>query len=119
MLKGFFDGIPRELEEAAMIDGATGIKSFRHIILPLLAPTTLFVSTIAFTNSFKLADHVIIMTEGAPNNASTLLLYYIYQQGFTNLNYGLSNTLTVIMLVLLLVFSLPRFFNQDRKIHYS
>ncbi len=111
--------INEEVLEAAMIDGATGIKSFRHIILPLLAPTTLFVSTIAFTNSFKLADHVIIMTEGAPNNASTLLLYYIYQQGFTNLNYGLSNTLTVIMLVLLLVFSLPRFFNQDRKIHYS
>ena len=111
--------INEEVIEAATIDGATGAKCFRQITLPLLAPTTLFVSTIAFTNSFKLADHVIIMTEGAPNNASTLLLYYIYQQGFTNLNYGLSNTLTVIMLVLLLVFSLPRFFSQDRKIHYS
>ncbi len=111
--------INTEVMEAAMIDGATGWKSFRYVTLPLLAPTTLFVSTIAFTNSFKLADHVIIMTEGAPNNASTLLLYYIYQQGFTNLNYGLSNALTVIMLVLLMVFSLPRFFSQDRKIHYS
>jgi sn-glycerol 3-phosphate transport system permease protein len=111
--------INEEVLEAATIDGATGAKCFRHITLPLLAPTTLFVSTIAFTNSFKLADHVIIMTEGAPNNASTLLLYYIYQQGFTNLNYGLSNALTVIMLVLLLIVSLPRFFSQDRKIHYS
>lgn len=111
--------INEDLLEAARIDGATGWKTFRYITLPMLAPTTLFVSTIAFTNSFKLADHVIIMTEGAPNNASTLLLYYIYQQGFTNLNYGLSNTLTVIMLVLLLLFSLPRFFSQDRKIHYS
>ncbi len=105
--------------EAASIDGATGLKTFRHITLPLLAPTTLFVSTIAFTNSFKLADHVIIMTEGAPNNASTLLLYYIYQQGFTNMNYGVSSALTVIMLGLLLVVSLPRFFSQDRKIHYA
>lgn len=105
--------------EAATIDGATGWKTFRHITLPLLAPTTLFVSTIAFTNCFKLADHVIIMTEGAPNNASTLLLYYIYQQGFTNLNYGLSSALTVIMLLLLMVVSLPRFFSQDRKIHYA
>lgn len=67
--------INTEVMEAAMIDGATGWKSFRYVTLPLLAPTTLFVSTIAFTNSFKLADHVIIMTEGAPNNASTLLLY--------------------------------------------
>lgn len=105
--------------EAASIDGATGWKTFRHITLPLLAPTTLFVSTIAFTNCFKLADQVIIMTEGAPNNASTLLLYYIYQQGFTNMRYGLSSALTVIMLFLLLVVSLPRFFNQDKKIHYN
>ena len=59
------------------------------------------------------------MTEGAPNNASTLLLYYIYQQGFTNLNYGMSSALTAIMLVLLLVVSLPRFFSQDRRIHYN
>ena len=105
--------------EAARIDGATGWKTFRYITLPLLAPTTLFVSTIAFTNCFKLADHVIIMTEGAPNNASTLLLYYIYQQGFTNMNYGVSSALTVIMLVLLMVVSLPRFFSQDKKIHYA
>ena len=59
------------------------------------------------------------MTEGAPNNASTLLLYYIYQQGFTNMRYGLSSALTIIMLLLLLVVSLPRFFSQDKKIHYS
>lgn len=111
--------INTDVIEAAAIDGATGWKTFRHITLPLLAPTTLFVSTIAFTNCFKLADHVIIMTEGAPNNASTLLLYYIYQQGFTNMNYGVSSALTMIMLFLLLVVSMPRFFSQDRKIHYN
>lgn len=111
--------INNDVLEAASIDGATGWRTFRYITLPLLAPTTLFVSTIAFTNCFKLADHVIIMTEGAPNNASTLLLYYIYQQGFTNMNYGVSSALTVIMLFLLLVVSLPRFFSQDKKIHYA
>lgn len=111
--------ISQDVTEAAAIDGATGWKTFRYITLPLLAPTTLFVSTIAFTNCFKLADQVIIMTEGAPNNASTLLLYYIYQQGFTNMNYGRSSALTVIMLALLMVVSLPRFFSQDRKIHYN
>ena len=111
--------ISQDVTEAAAIDGATGWKTFRYITLPLLGPTTLFVSTIAFTNCFKLADQVIIMTEGAPNNASTLLLYYIYQQGFTNMNYGRSSTLTVIMLALLMIVSLPRFFSQDRKIHYN
>lgn len=111
--------INQDVLEAASIDGATGWKTFRHITLPLLAPTTLFISTIAFTNCFKLADHVIIMTEGAPNNASTLLLYYIYQQGFTNMNYGVSSALTVIMLAILMLVSMPRFFSQDCKIHYT
>lgn len=112
-------GMSGEVMEAARIDGATNWQIFRKITLPLLAPTFLFVSTVAFTNSFKLVDHVVIMTEGAPNNASTLLLYYIYQQGFTNFNYGVSSALTVLMLGLLLIVSLPRFINQDKKIHYN
>lgn len=111
--------ISGDVMEAARIDGASNVHIFRKITLPLLAPTFLFVSTVAFTNSFKLVDHVVIMTEGAPNNASTLLLYYIYQQGFTNFNYGLSSALTVIMLGLLLVVSLPRFISEDKKIHYN
>lgn len=111
--------ISSEVNEAARIDGANAWTAFRKITLPLLAPTFLFVSTIALTNSFKLVDHVVIMTEGAPNNASTLLLYYIYQQGFTNFNYGISAALTVIMLVLLMVVALPRFLSQDKKIHYN
>lgn len=111
--------ISEEVNEAARIDGAGAWTIFRRITLPLLAPTFLFVSTIALTNSFKLVDHVVIMTEGAPNNASTLLLYYIYQQGFTNFNYGVSSALTTIMLFLLMVVALPRFLSQDKKIHYN
>ena len=119
LIRQFMIGVPNELLEAARIDGAGSWTVFRRITIPLLAPTFLFVSTIAFTNCFKLVDHVVIMTEGAPNNASTLLLYYIYQQGFTNFNYGVSSALTVIMLGLLLVVSLPRFISQDKKIHYN
>ena len=111
--------ISDEVNEAARIDGADSWTLFRKITLPLLAPTFLFVSTIALTNSFKLVDHVVIMTEGAPNNASTLLLYYIYQQGFTNFNYGVSSALTTVMLVLLMIVALPRFLSQDKKIHYN
>ncbi len=111
--------IPQNIIEAAEIDGANAWTVFKKIQLPLLAPTFLFVTTIAFTNSFKLVDHVVIMTEGAPNNASTLLLYYIYQQGFANFNYGLSSALTTIMLGMLLIVALPRFLSQDKKIHYN
>lgn len=111
--------ISTDIHEAARIDGANAWVIFRRITLPLLAPTFLFVSTIALTNSFKLVDHIIIMTEGAPNNASTLLLYYIYQQGFTNFNYGLASALTTVMLALLMLVALPRFLSRDKKIHYQ
>lgn len=112
-------GISEELYESAKIDGAGFITTLKKITLPLLKPTMIFVSTVALTNCFKLVDHIIIMTEGAPNNGSTLLLYYIYQQGFTNFNYGRSSALTIIMLLILLVVSLPRFFNQDKKAFYN
>ena len=111
--------ISTDVNEAARIDGANSWTIFRKITLPLLAPTFLFVSTIALTNSFKLVDHVVIMTEGDPNNASTLLLYYIYQQGLTNFNYGVSSALTTVMLLLLMVVALPRFLSQDKKIQYN
>lgn len=110
--------ISTDVNEAARIDGANSWTIFRKITLPLLAPTFLFVSTIALTNSFKLVDHVVIMTEGAPNNASTLLLYYIYQQEFTNFNYGVSSALTTVMLLLLMVVALPRFLSH-KKIQYN
>lgn len=111
--------ISSEIYEAAKIDGASPLVVFRKITLPLLMPTTLFVSTIALTNSFKLVDHIVVMTEGAPSNASTLLLYYIYQNAFTFFDQGIAATLTVIMLVVMLGFAMFQFFGTDSKIHYN
>lgn len=111
--------ISTEIYEAAKIDGARPWTIFRKITLPLLAPTMLFVSTIALTNSLKLVDHIVIMTEGAPNNASTLLLYYIYQQGFIYFDQGKASSLTVIMLVIMLTVSMLQFIKTDTKIYYN
>jgi len=111
--------ISGEIYEAAKIDGARPWTAFRKITLPLLMPTILFVSTIALTNSLKLVDHIVIMTEGAPNNASTLLLYYIYQQGFIYFDQGKASSLTVIMLVIMLSISMIQFIKTDKKIYYN
>ncbi|QQO08604.1 carbohydrate ABC transporter permease [Breznakiella homolactica] len=108
-----------EMYEAATIDGARPWTVFRKITLPLLGPTLLFVSTIAITNSIKLVDHIVIMTEGAPNNASTLLLYYIYQQGFIFFDQAKASALTVIMLVIMLFVSMLQFLKTDSRIHYN
>jgi len=111
--------LDRELFEAARIDGSTFLDTFRRITLPLLAPTTLFVTIMAITDSIKLIDHIVIMTEGAPNNASTLLLYYIYQQGFIFFDQAKASTLTVFMLFIMLIVSMGKFISSDRKIYYN
>ena len=111
--------ISPEMYEAATLDGAKRWTVFRRITLPLLMPTILFVSTIALTNSLKLVDHVVIMTEGAPNNASTMLLYYIYQQGFAYFDQGKASSLTVVMLALMLTVSMFQFVKTDSRIHYN
>jgi len=111
--------ISPEMYEAATLDGARRWTVFRRITLPLLMPTVLFVSTIALTNSLKLVDHIVIMTEGAPNNASTMLLYYIYQQGFAYFDQGKASALTVVMLAIMLTVSMLQFVKTDSRIHYN
>jgi sn-glycerol 3-phosphate transport system permease protein len=111
--------ISGEMYEAATIDGASPFTMFRKITLPLLGPTLLFVSTIALTNSVKLVDHIVIMTEGGPNNASTMLLYHIYQQGFAWFDQAKASALTVVMLVIMLAIAMIQFVNADSRIHYN
>ena len=111
--------IDQQLYEAASIDGASRIRSFFSITLPLLMPTFLFVSTMAVTNSLKLVDHIMIMTEGAPSNGSTTLLYYIYLNAFNNFDQGVASTLTTIMLVVMLAVTMLQYLSTDNRIHYN
>lgn len=110
--------LPQDVYEAAMIEGASPWKMFRHITFPLLMPTTLFVMIVAITNSFKNIDHLYIMTKGGPDNASNLLLYYIYEVGFTNWDLGKAAVLTVVLIVVLLSITAFNYLYLDKKIHY-
>ncbi len=111
--------IPPVLREAADIEGASKLYYLRKVLLPLLMPTTLFVSVNAVINSFRLVDHIFVMTEGGPDNASSLLLYYIYETAFQYWQTGYAATLTVVMLVLLCILAIGQFFLFDRKVHYQ
>lgn len=110
--------ISEELYESAKVDGVPAWRVFWRITFPLLMPTTLFVSIIALTNSFKLVDHLWIMTKGGPENASNLLLYYIFETAFSFWDRGMASALTTVMIVLLLLLAALQFFGLDRKIHY-
>ena len=110
--------IPTSLREAAAIEGCPRWTYFRRVTWPLLAPTTLFLSVNATINAFRMIDHVFVMTGGGPNNASMLLLFYIYEQGFRFWDTAYAATLTVVMLAILVLFGIGQFFLIDRKVHY-
>jgi len=110
--------IPPELGEAAKLEGASRWYYFRRVLFPLLMPTTLFVLINAVLNSFKLVDHLFVLTKGGPDNASNLLLYYIFENAFSYFDTNYAATLTVVLLGLLAVMALAQFFVLDRRIHY-
>lgn len=110
--------LPGEVYEAARLEGARPLQVFRKITFPLLMPTTLFCLVIATTNSFKLVDHLYIMTKGGPDNASNLLLYHIYETAFSFWDMGAASVLTVILLAILLGVSIFNYAYLDKRIHY-
>ena len=94
--------IPRDYEEAARLEGASGWQIFRMIIWPLLAPTTLVIMVITTIGSFKVFDHIYQMTGGGPENGTLVLAFYIYQQGFEFFNVGYASALAMIMFVIVM-----------------
>ena len=107
------------LREAADLEGAGRWYFFRRVTFPLLMPTTLFVMINAVINSFRLIDHVIVMTRGGPDNASTLLLYYVYNTAFRFWNTSYASALTMVVLFILATIAFLQFGILDRKVHYK
>jgi sn-glycerol 3-phosphate transport system permease protein len=110
--------LPPELQEAAKIEGASRWYFFRRVTFPLLMPTTLFVLVNATINSFKLVDHLFILTKGGPDNASSLLLYYIYQVAFSFFDTAYAATLTVVLLAMLALLAVVQFLLIEKRVHY-
>ena len=106
------------LAEAAALEGASRLTFFRRVQFPLLMPTTLFVLVNAVINAFRTVDHIIVMTRGGPDNATTILLYYIYEIGFRFWDSTYAAALTVVLLALLATVALVQYAVIDRRIHY-
>jgi sn-glycerol 3-phosphate transport system permease protein len=111
--------VPQELVDAARIDGAGAWRRFRHATLPMLGPTFGFVVPIALVNALTQVDHVITMTQGGPSDATSLLLYYIYQQTAQNYDTGLASAATVVSVAALLSLSLLSFRLLERRLYYE
>jgi sn-glycerol 3-phosphate transport system permease protein len=106
------------LREAAALEGASRWYFFRRVVFPLLMPTTLFVLVNACINAFRLVDHVVAITRGGPDNASSLLLFYVYEVAFKFWDTGYAAALTVVLLALLATLALGQYFALEKRVHY-
>jgi multiple sugar transport system permease protein len=107
--------IPTEYRDAARVDGAHGWQVLRYITLPLLAPTTLLISVITIVGSLQVFDHILLMTGGGPANATLVLVYYIYQQGFNFFNTGYASAVAVMLFAVTLGLTLVQWALRARE----
>ena len=111
--------IPRGVLEAAEIDGADGFARFRLIVLPLLMPTTFFLSVINLVYAFCDTFAVIhATTSGGPGSATTTLVYKVFRDGFETLDLGGSAAQSVVLLVIVGALTVAQFRYIERNIHY-
>ena len=93
--------IPTQLYEAAALDGASEVRMFRSITLPLLRPVLALVLVITVVGSFQIFDTVAVTTQGGPINSTRVIYYYIYQQAFEKFDLGYASAMSVFLLVVL------------------
>jgi len=115
---GGLQQLPKDIYEAATIDGANNFVKFKKITWPLISPTTFFVLIIAVINSFQSIDQIYLMTKGGPSNSTNMFVYYIYQVAFRFWDFGYASALTVILLILLLAFTVLAFVFIERRVFY-
>ena len=101
-------GIPKEDSEAADLDGASRWAKIRHIIIPLVKPTTLYLIITNIVAVLKIFVVIQQLTGGGPNNASVTMMYYLYQNAFVYNRSGVSAAIGVLMFVIALVLSIPQ-----------
>ena len=106
--------LPNDVYEAAELDGASWWQQLWRITLPLLRRTTLFISTIAFISAFQTVDQIFVLTKGGPSGASRVLLYWLWEVRFEFLNVGKAATITVVLILFLLIFTISNFLLSER-----
>jgi len=112
-------GIPQELQEAAMIDGANRWQRFWRVTWPLLTPTTFFVLVISCIASFQVFEQVFVMTNGGPAYATTVLGLFIYLNAFRYNNMGYAAAVAYVLFALILAITLAQLKLQGRWTYYE
>lgn len=111
--------IPESLREASALDGASGVRHFFAVTLPLLRSTLLFVLITNVIGSFQAFDTIFVMTDGGPGRSTEVLTYRIYQVAFGKFDFGYASTLSVLLFVIILAVSLAQFSYFEKRTTYD
>ena len=107
--------VPKELYEAAEIDGANEFQKHMTVSVPHLMPTIALVSTISAISALKVFVEIYVMTKGGPLDSTKTMVYYIYERAFENLDIGLASAACVVLLLIVMVFSIINILCFERK----
>ncbi|WP_208607772.1 carbohydrate ABC transporter permease [Paenibacillus pectinilyticus] len=110
--------IPKDLYEAADIDGASKFKQFYSITVPLLSPTTFFLLVSGIIGTFKVFDVISVLTNGGPANSTSVVVYRLYETAFVNLQSGYASAMAIVLLILVLLITLIQWLGQRRWVNY-
>lgn len=108
-------GLPRELYEAANIDGANWRQKFIHLTIPLLQPTTFFLMITGILNSFKAFGTINVMTKGGPGYATYTLVFYIYKCAFSYYKMGYASAIAVVLFFIMLLVTLYQWYHNQHN----
>lgn len=111
--------VPRELLEAAAIDGAGRLTILRRIVVPLLGPATLFLVVWSTINALQLFDEVYVATRGGPLHATTVIVYYLFDQAFRIFNGGYAAAIAYTLFVAILALTGIQLWIGSRRVHYG
>lgn len=111
--------IPRDLYDAARVDGANIWWRFRSVTIPMLSPITFFLLITSILNTFQAFDIIRVMTQGGPVDSTNTLIYYVYEQGFVALNAGRSAAASLVLFVLMMIVTLVQLRFSEQRVHYG
>lgn len=111
--------IPKDLYEAAKVDGAGPFSRFRNVTMPMLSPISFFLLVTSILTTFQSFDIISVMTQGGPVDATNTLIYYVYEQGFVAFNAGRAAAASWVLFIIMLGVTLVQLRYSERKVHYG
>ena len=119
LMSAALQSIPDEIEEAAMVDGASPWRRFRRVTLPLLSPTIFFAAVIGTISAFQAFGQIDLLTEGGPLGHTRVLTYYLYEAAFERNNDGLAAVIAVALFGITLLLTILQLRFVERRVFYA